>query len=203
MEQFKRAKVVMIPTNQKLKNGIWLRSAKFGTDQHLFNNIYSAVCGPALMNECYQHLYITSDDKINAEDWYIDDTNTIRKAITSDPDYWEVRPEYKKIIATTDTSLFTGVKFNLPQPSSQFIKKYVDSYNKGEIITDVMVEYALFDKELYVRINRKDNTITIKKVKDSWTKEEVHNLMMQAWINGEAKPNQHYSVRENWIEENL
>lgn len=39
--------------------------------------------------------------------------------------------------------------------------------------------------------------------KELYTKEEVHNLMTEAWINGEAKPNQHYTVREEWVEKRL
>ena len=42
----------------------------------------------------------------------------------------------KKIIATTtDSSLV------LPQPSKQFIQKYVEEYNKGREIKEVLVEY--------------------------------------------------------------
>jgi|LakMenE18May11ns_1017448.scaffolds.fasta_scaffold9857460_1 hypothetical protein len=36
-----------------------------------------------------------------------------------------------------------------------------------------------------------------------YTKKEVHNLMTQAWIHGQSKPDCHYTVRENWIEQNL
>ena len=35
-----------------------------------------------------QHLYFTTDDKIKEGDWYIDDVNAVRQAVTSDPDYW-------------------------------------------------------------------------------------------------------------------
>jgi len=49
----------------------------------------------------------------------------------------------------------------------------------------------------------KNNCITITKVKDSWTREEVHNLLMQAWVHGQANSVCHYEIREKWIEENL
>lgn len=132
----------------------------------------------------------------------------------------------KKIIATTDSSLkikvvdhnqrsqpkyniitenFTGkTKYKhilLPQPSPQFITKYVEEYNKGNIITEVLVEYENYEMESKtnyrgnydfkcnncnhseddltfsskptycfncnkLKINPKDNTITITKAKD-------------------------------------
>lgn len=43
---------------------------------------------------------IVSDGEINSDDcWYVDDTNTIRKSITNDADYWKARKDYTKIIA--------------------------------------------------------------------------------------------------------
>ena len=58
----------------------------------------------------------------------------------------------KKIIATTDESLTwiehddtvpypKGKQHRLPQPSQQFIEKYIESYNKGFQITDISVEH--------------------------------------------------------------
>ena len=83
----------------------------------------------------------------------------------------------------------------LPQPSQAFIEKYVAEYNKGNIIIDIDVEYELkpISKKLpfeygnlidannplnhQLKINSKDNTITIKKIKDSWNREELINLI--------------------------
>ena len=92
-----------------------------------------------------------------------------------------------KIIATTDIKLGTSEYsdryresyFNpLPQPSQQFIEKYIEEYNKGNIITDVLVEYELISNEEYfgntfnpdddvpyfdenLKINPKDNSLNI------------------------------------------
>lgn len=41
---------------------------------------------------------IVDDSEIKEGDWYIDDTNIIRVAITSDSEYWNKRKNYKKII---------------------------------------------------------------------------------------------------------
>ena len=134
--------------------------------------------------------------------------------------YLKTETGYREVLATTDTSLLidtyinqgdtvkgdliikrnsdytTGLKgrINLPQPSQQFIQKFVEEYNKGNIITDVLVEYELISNEEYfgntvnpdddvpyfdenLKINPKYNTISIKKVKDSYTKEEVDRML--------------------------
>ena len=102
--------------------------------------------------------------------------------------YLKTETGYREVLATTDESL------NLPQPSQQFIQKYIEEYNRGNIITDVLVEYELISNEEYflntinpdenvpyfdenLKINSKDNTITIKKVKDNWNREEVDRLL--------------------------
>ena len=116
---------------------------------------------------------------------------------------WYLKTEtgYKKIIATTDKSLglsdvgkqgYSTDEFNpiLPQPSESFIKEYIESYNKGEVVKDVMVEYdresviGANDKPQYTNnhilyVNPKDNTITIKKIKDNWDREEVSILLAE------------------------
>ena len=144
--------------------------------------------------------------------------------------YLKTETGYREVLATTDTSLYIHQKetislpervFYLPQPSEQFIQKYIEEYNKGNVITDVLVEYTFNDfkfmatlcttkeKEYVLKINPKDNTITIKKVKDSWTREEVIELCRQAFIDGTYAggfgPNEKTidSETEKWIEENL
>lgn len=39
----------------------------------------------------------------------------------------------------------------------------------------------------------------IPQKKRMYSEEDVHNLMMQAWINGQANPTSPYTVREYWI----
>ena len=164
--------------------------------------------------------------------------------------YLKIETGYREVLATTDTSLYIHQKetpylpervFHLPQPSKQFIEKYIEEYNKGAVITDVLVEYeTLYDIELlidtkdfkrgsYIRgrcsskkdfsfaksrffelhtdgnhydiasdsnkirtlnklyfkdveftnikINPKDHTITIKKLKEVYTKEELCQVL--------------------------
>lgn len=101
----------------------------------------------------------------------------------------------KKIIATTDTSLkiinLSDLGENwkdilLPSLSQQFIQQYIEEYNKGNITKEVWVEYEGYvqsttweydEPEGYrVKINS-DNTINIKPIKDSWSREEVIELL--------------------------
>jgi hypothetical protein len=153
------------------------------------------------------HLYITSDDEIKEGDWfYSADYNVIDQLKTNGNIY---ENNCKKIIATTDKELWTKSKITgsdsflnspLPQPSESFIQTYIESYNKGEVIKEVMVEYEnIFDPKgvtiideysivpnnhLRVKVNPKDNTITIRMIQDSWNKEEVTKLCNESYLNG-------------------
>ena len=171
----------------------------------------------------------------------------------------------KKIIATTDTSLNyiehddtvpypKGVQIRLPQPSQQFITKYIEDYNKGNVITDVLVEYEQDytnrncstcslgtdgtcelnlekkccsstnnatkhgdywiscldgeeDSEIYkIKVTPKDSTITIKKLKDSWNREEVIEQMWSAYKAANTIFEDESALRvefNNWIDQNL
>lgn len=129
----------------------------------------------------------------------------------------------KKIIAATDQELrikssirnsneldmnYGKLEFILPQPSESFIEKYVTEYNKGNIITHVMVEYDWYGHPddynnphgIKLKINPKDNTITIRKLKDSWNREEVISLLDKYLIDITNKDIKSHS---KWLEENL
>lgn len=201
MNQFKRAQVIMLPTQLNTCNLVPIIKYINGKLQYLnmeFTN--NSLIG--------QHLYIISDDEIKEGDWIIWN-NKIVQAI--DTAYHTA----KKIIATTDTSLKIlderksidipnvggGLYFiKLPQPSQQFIEKYIESYNKGEVITDVLVEYVKYTWEwdYKLKVTPKDNTITIKKIKDVFTLEDMKSAFdagMNCPIAG--------ATFEEWIKQNL
>lgn len=223
MEQFKRAKVIMLPTNKKsnIYSNLLIKS---------ITSIYKHNRNDDFIN---QHLYIISDDEIKENDWCLETNknstqyNTIFKCHNDENKGYinsiEACNNYsatKKIISTTDTSLIISGNVDvqpmiqsrmLPQPSQQFIEKYIEEYNKGEVITDVLVEYELTgnlnsiinsDSIVYnniLKINSKDNTITIKKVKDNWNREEVVNLIYK---HTEDILKQRVTI-EDWINNNL
>ena len=93
-----------------------------------------------------RHLYIFSDEEIKEGDWCIETNinspNYNKPFIAHNEENYinSVRAcnnyqSIKKIIASTDRSL------NLPEPSSSFIHKYIEEWNKGNRISEVNVLY--------------------------------------------------------------
>ena len=150
---FKESKVIILPAKKEDNSGYVI--AKCITDDLANHKRGDLVYGIGLATKYFKkhNLYLTSDEKIEDGDWYIDDTNAIRQSITSDKDYWDRRKDYRKIIATTDKSITikTENDYNgkliwnepLPQIHESFIKEYVKECKAGNIITDVLVEYEV------------------------------------------------------------
>lgn len=142
---FKKAKVVMLPTNEKANLLLTGRNDLY----------YSSKLSDFSLKEdidIFQNLYFLSDEEIKEGDWY-ENNGVIFRADDkfdegNDPNQ---NKNNKKIIATTDklimgddkgkSLLGTDLNNYLPQPSQSFIEKFVDEYNKGNVITEVMVEY--------------------------------------------------------------
>ena len=140
--------------------------------------------------------------------------------------YLKTETGYREVLATTDTSLKINnpnydigklAYITLPQPSQQFIQKYIEEYNKGREIKEVLVEYeegksysgneGLIIKE-WLKINPKYNTITIKKVKDSYSREEVigfGNKVKEYCKDGWKSDSLHrvFFEWDKWVEETL
>lgn len=199
--------------------------------------------------ETYQHLYITSDDEIKEKDYvYVACSEVEVEEIRQVTGYYngqflfddksQIDIEYcKKVIATTDKSLHNPVAYSdnqisswqhLPQPSESFIQKYIESYNKGEKIEDVLVEYECkstkvydncgghpgghWEEEFIPKVNSKDNTITIRKIKDSWNRKEVeillrnstNNIIDELLMNDHSIASEYYiDITEDFIKNNL
>jgi hypothetical protein len=205
------AKVVMLPTNQKAQIGtniisLYQQEAIIGGIDHNNKLGYGQKICESTIKMQDQHLYIVSDEEIKEDDYVLLPNTITQRMSNSDMiDYLSSDSlATKKIIATTDTSLFINGTLSypyeestaickLPQPSQSFIDKYIESYNKGNVITDVMVEYDLMylnkrlggtwqpfpdefievhEKKYVLKINP-DNTINIQMKKDSWTREEL------------------------------
>lgn len=216
MSQFKKCKVVMLPTNENVENCL-LTSVIPG--KIFFEKSYMTQSYLKYTNKKSYHLYILSDEEIKENDWFYDSDNGVNNGI-----YMHVRGHItktsKKIIATTDKSLtktsfkvFSNLQSHqLPQPSQSFIEKWVEEFNKGNVIEEVMVEYER-DEEIdgygydILKVNPKDNTITIRKIKDSWSREEViefaekYARMVQE---KEIQLNAYKAIHNRkWIEQNL
>lgn len=172
MESKMKVKVIMLATNEvNAKNQI----CKFdyglaiaGTDADLG---YPA-----------QHLYFISNKEVQVGDWYIAERNTGKKLskccnkhegmIISEHGYYPYDiEECKKVVATTDTSL------NIPLIPQSFVEKYV---KKNGVIDEVMIEMVQCFSFRKVRNSpkiRKDNTVIVSKVKNTWTRDEVIDLL--------------------------
>ena len=209
---FKKCQVVMLPTKERAKKG---ELTLFGDELIIASSVLH-------LAQVSQHLYILSDEEAKEGDWQLSNDKHIAIRTNS------FHESDKKIIATTDKSLVIEGKaqsgdiawrHSLPQPSQSFIEKFVEEYNKGNVITDVMVEYhaELYDgTETTAQLSRRlkinpDNTINIKPIKDSWSISEVKQLCWQAFIHHKCIDGKIESsiVSElidpfyDWLEENL
>jgi hypothetical protein len=207
MSQFKKCKVILLPTEKAIDSVNW----------------YYPNAKTLVINGKQQHLYIVSDEKIKEGDWVYNIETKVVYPLTLQRggSLEKAKQLHKKIIAATDRTLIDkNAKYKvsgvfdegLPQPSLGFIKTFIAEYDNSNVITDVMVEYemdmnAVYDHKLCynLKINPKDNTITIRKVKDSWSREELLPILKACWNGGafwgSNTPNSHYF--DKWIEENL
>ena len=182
---WKQHELVMLSTNEKAK--MWLN--KFSNQLHI-----DTVEKENHENAINQHLYFLSTEEIKEGDWYYwSVTNTIQKAIKDSLGRLpKIEDGSKKIIDTTDSSLRIGKLEvggkieHLPQIPQSFIELYVYMYNKGNVITKVMVEYE--EAEEYDRVYghenkfprlkiNSDNTINIKPIIS--TSEEIGEKIVQ------------------------
>lgn len=233
---FKRAKVVMLPTNEKAN--VYLNEYadnKNKADKLVFggkikNELTQSI--KDLENRGYkaQHLYTISDDKIKKGEelkkgaWYINTYRGYSKPFLNHN--LDNNGYLKEVIATTDSSLkiksgkdlikeYITIEENLngiplPQPSQSFIEKYIEQYNRDNVVTDVLVEYITTNSEVFysndipyssVKVNPKDNTITIKKVKDVWNKSELESLLFDFAEYITEQPKKYVENTEKWIKD--
>jgi hypothetical protein len=213
----KKAQVILLQTNDNNSNIV------------LFDEKLEQVKNGREFRWGHQHLYILSDDKIKEGDYRFSKIqNNISKATKTDvnTNYYESRKDqYFKVIATTDSSLLIEVTNSLkeyshfqpkllPQPSKDFIQKYITAYNVGNPITEVMVEYENYsppnvrDNDGYPidfdrpKVNS-SNEISISKVKDNYTREEVITLLLKVANYVQSDMESAELLTHKWIKENL
>jgi hypothetical protein len=158
---FKERNVVMLPTSKKALNGFDSYTGDMYIYQNKLWNSYNPNCNLSITN--VQYLYITSNEEFEVG---IDSTEFLKEQHIS------------KIIASNDTNL------NLPKPSSQFIQKFIEEHNKGNVITKVMVEYEEKEdiimgvncaniNDLQLKLDPKNNTINIQLIPTIYSREEM------------------------------
>lgn len=214
---YKKCRVVMLPASNT-DTLIWKEHWEDG----------SIFYDPSYKDDCIpQHLYILSDEEIKEGDWCIDpevcelfqckqnlshedvyiDTNDKIRYTHCDPH------EVYKIITSTNPEL------NLPRPSDAFLKAYCEKGGvngvlveyKYETITTGSDEFNLSEEDQLMLKVASDNTITIKPIRSSWSREEVIKLLKEA----KSSIREHTGVDncgcccycsldfDKWIEQNL
>jgi hypothetical protein len=198
---YRYSKIVMLSTKDKSNNLKGYRDASllFPFRINYVNN------GEKIEKELsHFHLYFLSTDKICEGDYIIEDETDLFGPYEKGN---ILENNYKVVIASTNPLL------NLPKPSDSFIQKYIEEYNKGSKITKVMVEYWCGEQTCNCNSRQQDcfraknnlipkvdknNQITITKVKNSWSREEVIELLLS--LNRDKPGNFDCSA---WISENL
>jgi rRNA maturation endonuclease Nob1 len=175
------------------------------------NTLYLQALSNKDNNNNYKHLYITSEEEIKKGDWGINLNKDTLYRLSSNDNIGG----WKKVIASTD-KLEIGREHDdtvpfpktrpvyLPTLKSTFVDKYIEQYNKDNVIEDVLIEmeqlmvkgsynnkcsscgeiFSYSDKlnficsscGLRVKTNA-NNQVTIRKIKDSWNREEVLELL--------------------------
>ena len=188
---FKKCKIFLLPSTKESNIGLYK------------NKLYNSTFGAKTDDWINQNLYVLSEEKVKKGDWFmrihfmgvpIDGIPEIAtKYVVDNQSY--LGDYIMKIIATTD-SFITGydddgqpmdksgnIVKQYPSIPQLFINIFVDEYNKGNQIYEIMVEYGYnfkgnFDninskKENNIKIDLKNNTITIKLVEKTNMNDEL------------------------------
>lgn len=187
---YRYSKIVMLSTNKgfscKKFNGLKIITGYICSCEYLYGYLTDI-----------KYLYFLSTDKICEGDWcIIKDHNCncamkVSKIINNA--FVEFYSNKYLILNQPIGDCFkvissTNPECNLPKPSESFIKAYIDSFNKGEKIEECLVEHTKhFDEDWtdeggafeieYETLKVTKGEITIRKIKDSWSREEVTNNM--------------------------
>jgi len=221
---FKECKIVMLPVDKNgaltLSNNNLLGTHypqvhdKFGRNkpQHLYILSNEAIKeGDWYYNTIHNKLF----QSIHKDQYFENEFKVIATTDTS----IKIECDACKRSKNIPNSIYTCSCQSIPYIPQSFIEKYISEYNKGNKIENVMVEYE--DKGFIQLMNpeeplptkqhhywieniipklNQDNTINIKSVKDSWTREEVENIVHRAlWTN----PPYNEIESNEWINSNL
>lgn len=166
MSALKKKKVVIIESEKPSSLYIDSRNGI------LYFNIKELLMGKGRNTPIFLHFL--SDEPLSVGDYAL--SGLIPYQVTND----NLKSNDPKIVSTTDYDI------PLPKPSPEFIIKFLGKFNMGERIFEVMIQYT------YDAISRsvmdvprtnyrpkvdKNNYITIKPIKDTYTRKEVEGLL--------------------------
>lgn len=213
MVKFKDSRIFLVLSKEVLSPDMGMRHIEDG-HAILCNDSYIVIKQKDL-SAIICHLYITEEDKIKKieeQSWYM---NIHKSSVFSKGEDIVNKKNWRKIISTTDDSLKISVlnslrgwiKVNLPRPSLQLIKKYIQANNRGKIITNVLVAYDVeieqFVDDIFpdkLKIDPIDNTIDIKLFEVAKDKEEILELFLQC--NHDLRMMRAGDIRD-WINKNI
>lgn len=208
MEQFKEAKVIILPTKEPSR----LIGGRLGLDllskENIDNNNWNLnkvlyIISPKVVTKGKQGKYYLLFDSLG--NIMVDNHGVpfdYNKGHVTNNGLREILAAYppiKQIVVDKEGNNTTNFSYLSPTIDDSFLEDYCENP-----ITDVLVEYenlvedkygtqhlqSINDSKQYlktcklissnIKINPKDNTITIKKLKDSWNRDEVINIIKSA-----------------------
>ena len=131
-----------------------------------------------------------------------------KKIISTTNNYLKLKVVDRTTCKPIDSGIMHKYKnIHLPRPSDSFIKKYIEEYNKGNIITNVLVEYEISKSysgnsglkvKQWLKVDS-NNCITIKRLEpELYTREEVKILITNAFKAGYERSHNGYPHTDNW-----
>ena len=168
----KNGQHLYIISNEDIKEGDWYVSYMLDTSdlsniltvpdtikKANFNNTNEFIIEP--YSKYCKKIIATTDESLKIDNDITNQTSVI----------WDKRDIERVIVGSK----------SFPKPSDSFISKYIEEYNAVRQITKVLVEYEKsqesinYHKDIFHNIERlkidSNNSITIKKVKDSYSRE--------------------------------
>jgi hypothetical protein len=73
---------------------------------------------------------VDESTEIRMDDYYMDDRDLVRQAVTSDKDYWLRRPDYYKVIATINHSISLDVPMVIVEDSYLTVSQTMEMFIK-------------------------------------------------------------------------
>lgn len=213
----------MLSTEKAIENGIVQNidsnNLAFAKRAYLGNKLFDVGFNSSTSVWQPKHLYFTNNREIESNDYFLMNNCIIRKCshvkvsnhgrglfklIVDIGGYEHPETACQKIEATTDKQL------NLPLIPQSFIEKYVNKAGKwGVFIKEALIETETIKSATYepctiwqtvVKI-RNNDTVIIHKLKDTFTRDEVKQLIHKC---AERFGNMHVtnSLVDNWFNEN-
>lgn len=189
-----KVKVVMLPTKGDSTFGYITETKtyhRYTNEENSYNNLANNLAIP-------QHLYFISDEEIKMGDYYF---RLGAKEIYRGSGYTN---DCRKVIASTEKLV------DVPLIPQEFIENYCEVGG----IDEVEIEYGLNYDEHYELIgnpieswneNKADsnNYVSVHSIKDSWSRQEVEELIESAVHNFSSMNSYDYDNLNRWIKDNL